>query len=810
MKRLSLWFPLVLVPLVVIGLMRLKMEADILATLPGGVPEVKALKWLRDGFAGGSDLLIALEASDSDHSAAAATALAERLQKRADLIKEVRWAQPMEQQSRDGSALLAWSLQNAEPAKLSDMKARLEGEGATKQLQRSIETMATSPDNALVQRLSYDPLGLLDCLDTSAMSTLSGSLFGLISDDGKFRVLLVTPAPVVSDYRSAEAWLKKIDAEIAAWRKDSSETSGITLRKTGEPAFQAEIGAGIARDMSNTIGMTEVLIAILFWFMFHRLKPLIWIQLLLMLSMVVTLGLGGLLVGKLSIMSLGFAAIVLGIIVDYAVLIIQEAREHPSMSASELRKLAAPGIIAGGCTTSTVFLSLLFSGLPGLAELGLLVALGVMVGLCVMIGLAPKLAARNQVASVMPSSSGEKVRHTFAIIGTIVLFGGMAAVFAWRGLPKFESQAEALRPSKSEAMDAWQWIQERLGRDSEASVPVLVTGPVEELRSRTTNLSHTLDEAVKSGQLVRHTLPTMLIADPAAQKANRSVIEWLIAEQPRLEKEMDAAGFTEAAFGLLRGVTPLWKHALEKPWPQDAAESEAASVLGRLLATGDRAESAGVSKGQGIVLASVSIAGKPGQPNRAKLDALVDLLHHQEGAVAAGWETLGSALSSLVKRDLNRQMLPIIGMLIVTLLLTFRNARDLLLSIALLATGLGGLAATMSVCGISWNLASLAAIPLLLGTGIDYGIHLLLALQRTNNDILHVRHTTARAVFFSGMTTVIGFSSLFFAGNRGISSLGLACCLGTLWIMLIVLWLLPHWRVWLAPGRRSSAAGPAR
>ena len=74
-------------------------------------------------------------------------------------------------------------------------------------------------------------------------------------------------------------------------------------------------------------------------------------------------------------------------------------------------------------------------------------------------------------------------------------------------------------------MDAWQWIQERLGRDNEASVPVLVTGPVEELRARTAKLSETLDTAVKSGQLIRHTLPTMLIADPAAQKSNRGIIE---------------------------------------------------------------------------------------------------------------------------------------------------------------------------------------------------------------------------------------------------------------------------------------------
>ena len=798
MKRPWIWMSLALVPLVVAGLMRLRMEADILATLPGEVPEVRALKWLRDGFAGGNDLLVALEASDADSAASATNALAERLQKRSDLVKEVRRAQPMEQQGHEGAALLAWTLQNADPVKLGALKTRLEGDGAAAQLQRAVEIMASSPDAVQVQQVSHDPLGLMDCLDTSAMSALGGSLFGLVSDDGKFRVLLVTPAGVVSDYRTAEAWLKQINAEVDAWRNSDKElASGVKIRRTGEPAFQAEIGAGIARDMSNTIGVTEVLIALLFWVMFRRLKPLLWIQLLLVLSMVVTLGLGGLIVGKLSIMSLGFAAIVLGIIVDYAVLILQEAREHPGMSAADLRKLAAPGIIAGGCTTSTVFLSLLFSGLPGLAELGLLVALGVLVGLGVMIGLAPKLAAGRQVALPVAHDTNARAGHQFAALGTIALFGGMIAIFALRGLPAFQSHADALRPSQSEAMDAWQWIQERLGRQDEASVPVLITGPVEALRERTRRLGETLDTAVQSGKLVRHALPTMLVSDPKAQQTNRSVIEWLITEQPRLEKEMDAAGFTESALALLRGITPVWKKALDHSWPQDAGGSDAWPVLDRLLATGSRASAAGVKKDHGIVLASVSVMGKPGQPDRAGLDELVGFLHHEDGVTTAGWETLGSALSSLVKRDLNRQLLPILGILAVTLLVTFRNARDLLLSLVLLATGLGALAATMSVFGLSWNLASLAAIPLLLGTGIDYGIHLLLALKRTDNDIIHVRRTTGRAVFFSGMTTVIGFSSLFFAGNRGISSLGLACCLGTLWIMLIVLWLLPHWRVWL-------------
>jgi predicted RND superfamily exporter protein len=783
---------LALLPVLILGFSRLRLETDILATLPGDVPEVSALKLLRDGFSGGSDLIIALEAEDEAVSEELTAAIAEVLGKRTDLVKEVRWGQPMESQARSGAALLAWSLENADPGKLQELRSHLEGSAVKERLQRSLQAVSTSLDAEKIQRSSYDPLGLLDSLDTSAAGALEGSLFGLVSEDGAFRVLMVTPAGSVGNYKAAGAWLtevKNLVNNTVTERLKDLPVSMPRLRYTGEPAFQAEIGAGIEKDMSSTIGMTEVLITLLFWIMFRRLRPLLWIQGLVMLSMVITVALGGLLVGKLSIMSLGFAAIVLGIIVDYAVLIIQEARQHPSLPPGELRKLAAPGIAAGACTTAVVFLSLLFSGLPGMAEMGLLVAVGVVVGFLVMVFFAPRLAAGRQSSQPVSTTPAWHSHPGLAGLGTALLLIASAAVLTTRGLPAFHTGAEALRPTKSEAMDTFEWVQERLGRDNECSLPVLITGPAHELKARSSALSIRLDAAVSSGALLRHALPTMLVGDPGARLANRTFIDWLQKEQPRLEKEIDAAGFTEAAMGLLRGICEVWKSG--------GSEAAAASILNRMIATGIRAESAGMKKGEGVVLASVSVAGKPGLPDREKLAELQKLLTPETGAWLAGWETLGGALSTLVRKDLEKQMLPIIGLIVLTLFITFRRWQDLLLSVLLLSIGMTALAATMNLLGVGWNLASLAAIPLLLGTGIDYGIHILLALQRSGNDVRLVQATTGRAVFFSGMTTVIGFSSLFFAGNRGISSLGLACCLGTIWILIIVLWLLPHWRKWL-------------
>lgn len=799
-RKLLLPAMLALGALVVGGWLRLRMEADILATLPSGLPEVKALKLLRDGFAGGSDLLIAVEAPDGPATATAVQALAQRLRGRTDLVRHVRWAQPLEDQAETGPALLAWTLQNADPKRLAALRQQLEGDGARAKLESSLDVLANSPDVARVQQVSYDPFGLLDALDTGATSALEGSLFGLTSADGALSLLLVTPATEVGNYKSAAKWLTAIQSEVTATLTAAANTK---VSYTGEPVFQAEIGGGIERDMSSTVGLTELFIALLFWAVFRRVKPLLWIQLLLGLSLAITLGLGGLLVGQLSIMSLGFAAIVLGIIVDYAALIIQEARQHPEASSYTLRRLAGPGIIAGACTTATVFLSLLLSGLPGLAELGLLVALGVLVGLGVMLGLAPVLAAGKQVAQAepsLPAGTGRTTSHRWAALGTVLLLGGMAAIFAWRGLPSFESGAEALRPTKSEAADVWQHVQERLGKTGEAAVTVLTTAPLDELRTRTRELEAALAKFINQQQdkPVRQTLPTLLVPDPAAQQANRTTLEWLVQEQPRLEQAALDAGFTEEALPLLRGVTSVWRSALTKAWPQDVTASDAAPVLTCLLATGTRAESAGLPPGEATALGTVSLPGTPGNPDSVALAQLQTVLRTQPGVAVAGWETLGGALSTLVRRDLKRQLLPILAILTVTLLITFRNLRDLLLSALLLAAGLGALAATMSACGVSWNLASLAAIPLLLGTGIDYGIHLLLALEKNGNAIARVRATTGRAVFFSGMTTVIGFASLCFAGNRGIASLGLACCVGTGWILLIVLWLLPHWRAWLA------------
>jgi hypothetical protein len=82
---------------------------------------------------------------------------------------------------------------------------------------------------------------------------------------------------------------------------------------------------------------------------------------------------------------MGFAAILLGLAVDYAVVHYQEAVAHPDLSVPEVRRAIAPGIFWAAATTISAFLVLNLGGLPGLAQLGTLVAVGVALSAVVMI-----------------------------------------------------------------------------------------------------------------------------------------------------------------------------------------------------------------------------------------------------------------------------------------------------------------------------------------------------------------------------------------------------------------------------------------
>jgi len=120
------------------------------------------------------------------------------------------------------------------------------------------------------------------------------------------------------------------------------------------------------------------------------------------------------------------------------------------------------------------------------------------------------------------------------------------------------------------------------------------------------------------------------------------------------------------------------------------------------------------------------------------------------------------------------------GILVLLLLYAkFGNVKDTFLALIPKLMGVVWMMGGMRLLDLSYNFANLVAIPLILGVGIDTGVHIVhrMRLEGEGGMTLVLRHT-GRAILIAGLTTMLGFGSLALASHRGLASLGTVLLLG--------------------------------
>lgn len=141
-------------------------------------------------------------------------------------------------------------------------------------------------------------------------------------------------------------------------------------------------------------------------------------------------------------------------------------------------------------------------------------------------------------------------------------------------------------------------------------------------------------------------------------------------------------------------------------------------------------------------------------------------------------------------------------LIILLLLLLTRSLKRTLLVIAplLLAALLTG--ASNVLLNNPFNFANIIVLPLLLGMGVDSGIHMMHRLQHHPDQVTGLlRSSSARGVFFSSLTTFCSFTSLAFNEHAGTASMGLLLAVGITLTILCSLLVLPA----LSHGTHASA-----
>jgi predicted RND superfamily exporter protein len=123
--------------------------------------------------------------------------------------------------------------------------------------------------------------------------------------------------------------------------------------------------------------------------------------------------------------------------------------------------------------------------------------------------------------------------------------------------------------------------------------------------------------------------------------------------------------------------------------------------------------------------------------------------------------------------------------------MAFRSWTDL---VALLVTMAGALSISLAVLaglGMRLNFFNLAVLPLLVGLGINYGIHLLHRYHEEGMPATHAARRLAPSVGSAAATTVVGFAGLLLAQHPGLWSMGFTASVGIGIIALSCLLFLP-------------------
>src|SRR5690242_18055439 len=366
----------------------LRLDSEVFNVLPGRFSSVQGLKIYDHDFEQTRQLTFALvcQPDDVDKLDDFAQVFAERLRKQR-WCERVLSGSPMATPEgiRDLQSMAVPLLLNLEPRAFDETMSILQPDKIRDRLHRLRQQIEAGSPRPQFE-LSFDPLGLIaPALKPFAESTIIEQEQPLTSPDRRMRIFLV-----VTNQSSVSAFeCQRLMHRVNEFRASATEGwqggHPLEILVTGRPAFVAEISLSMRYDVVATLLGSVILVGAIFFAGFRRWLPLVGMASCLLFSCLVALTAGQLLFGRLSMISVAFCAILVGLGVDFAILIIgryHQARvdgePHQQAIATSVAKLGR-AIFFGALTTAVGFLALVLSGAMTFSQLGVLIAIGIFV-----------------------------------------------------------------------------------------------------------------------------------------------------------------------------------------------------------------------------------------------------------------------------------------------------------------------------------------------------------------------------------------------------------------------------------------------
>jgi len=662
-----------------------------------------------------------------------------------------------------------------------------------------------------------------------------------LSDDQRLLFILAEPESEAGSFTGDRRAIEGVRATVARLKREFPD---VNVGVTGKPALANDEMTAAFDDSERGVYLAFGLTLGLLLIAFLRIgKPLIVLA-ILTLSLCWSIGVATLVIGHLSLFSVVFISIVIGIGIDYGVYLLFRYEEELFLGRNlqEALEITAartgPGVLLSAVTAAATFYVLCLTDFRGVQELGFISGTAILLSWLVMMTVFPatlmlvdRRHANRPRRSVPRAIALESIHvplvdritghpRTVLAVTTILTAASLLAL----GRVQFDYNLLNLQAEGTESV-AWEKkILATSGRSGFAALSTADT--LDELRRKQEALRKlpTVSEVDSALLLIPDQQPEKrkviadfapIVATVRVSRPLRLDLERLVTSFETLQRRFDVASREAPEGDAKRDLTRVTQdiaRLVAKLRESDAETASAALTLLQRQVYRDFVTSFQRLQSN-LNPRTVGLTDVPPEIKRKFISERGRFLLQIHPAVNI-WDRDGAArfVADLRRVDPAVTGTPIItheaillmeraykqGTLYAIILvsgLTFlmlRRVKATLLALLPLSLGLVWTIGLMYVFGLKFNLGNVFGLPLIIGAAAEYGLVIVVRFMegRQHGGAL-VARSTIMGVLVSGLTTITGFGTLMMAHHQGIYGLGLLLTLGSVTSLIAALIVLP-------------------
>ncbi|MFC1495959.1 RND family transporter [Candidatus Margulisiibacteriota bacterium] len=839
--KLVLVFCLIFTGICVWGITKLKIQTQMFEQFPQNHPEMQAYKYALDNFKGMDSIIVVLEGKRekiirfiNDHAAA---------------IKKVPGVDDVIFQSEIGfleknslllvgdrddmdkmkGMLTASSLKDFIKGLNDNLEAEYTGSGDSEKVsddQQEVLSMLTTINNfaQLFMKKSIDRAKILDLSD----EFIRGQRY-FISHDGKVGIMLVRTSVNVADMENSIPMVNGIEKILFA----EQDKYGLKGTLTGMIVLQRDEMYYTEKDMQLTSILSLVLILIIFYAGFKALRYSILAGLPLIVGIIWALGMTSFLVGSLSIFTAMMVAILIGLGIDYAIHVISIFTEIRLSGAAVEESIAAifeksaPGIVTGAVTTALGFFIFILSSFGAFAEFGLVLGLGISLTLLASLSLLPALLiifhAKKRVE--VNNRIGEALSHFEKVIMhrplAIMIIMLLVVVLAVAAFPRvhFTNNMLEVEPVGLPSVEINKLLEEKFNFTSDTAL--VVSKSLEDsakVKEKTDDLSSigfvdSINQYIpaKNDQIERLKKLREIKQKLQGRVSLQLFPGQLKAELLRLEDniiELSDLAYMGGEKELVRKCDSLVESKIFSQAAEAASKNQNIiketqnifiSNLNRKVAAQNDKNLITIAdlpanvvnnyrnqKGEFLTI----IYPKGDVWNRDFQEIFIKQFESMNEPRSTGMAQLTLMLITIAGTEGKRILMLTVVFIYLILLFDFRSIKYATFAMLPMFMSLALVLGIMGWFNIPFNFVNIIALPMIIGIGVDDGVHLIHR-YRIEKKLSPAIKSTGRAITLSTITTMAAFGTLMLAKYRGFASFALLLTMGIGLAYIVTILLLP-------------------